>query len=218
MCLEHSFIKFTINTQKYIQTCSFILIKFLLHSTAFYLLGHSGVVLLRSICCESFFLPFFMAFLLTYRQQINHRGKKLLHPCIGASQWQEIRTGEGNKESWTFGQRSNYIFIRNRLHIKSLPVTCKFLESDLWGCICKIKENNKGKRERKKEKKKERKASGIVKGTIRFTPTHSTMKIVPVSLSMPCSAPKAVFSSTVLQAFYFSSLHVKAGNQKSGRM
>lgn len=218
MCLEHSFIKFTINTQKYIQTCSFILIKFLLHSTAFYLLGHSGVVLLRSICCESFFLPFFMAFLLTYRQQINHRGKKLLHPCIGASQWQEIRTGEGNKESWTFGQRSNYIFIRNRLHIKSLPVTCKFLESDLWGCICKIKENNKGKRERKKEKKKERKASGIVKGTIRFTPTHATMKIAPVSLSMPCSAPKAVFSSTVLQAFYFSSLHVKAGNQKSRRM
>lgn len=114
------------------------LLNFLIHSTPFYLLRHSGVIFLRSIHCESFFPPFFMVFLLTYRQKINQRGKKLLHSCTGASELQEIRTGEGNKESWTFRQRSNYIFILNRQNIKSLPVNSKLLESDTWGCICKI--------------------------------------------------------------------------------
>lgn len=213
MCLEHRFMKFAIITQKYIRTCSFILVKILLHSTPFYLPGHSGVVPLRSICCESFFPAFSMAFLLTYRQKINHRGKKLLHPCIGASQRQEIRTGEGNKGSWTFGQRSNYIFIRNRLRVISLPVTCKFLESDPWGCICKIKQNDKGEREKKK---KERKASGIVKGT---HPVYSCTFQNEDCACLPQHAllgSKCSFSTTALQAFHFCNLHVKAGNQSPG--
>lgn len=150
-----------------------------------------------------------MAFLLTYHQKINHRGKKLLHSCIGASQLQEIRTEEGNKESWTFGQRSNYIFICNRLCIKSVPANCKFLESDIWGCICKIKKNKKVKRGREKNL-----------WHIETNPSVSLLHIPEWRWCLSFSAGpvwlQMQFPATVLQAFYFAHLHVKAGNQSQG--
>lgn len=112
---------------------------FLVHTTPFYQLCHSGVVFLRRIHCESRFPPFFIVVLLTDGQQINHREKKLLHSRIGASQLQEVSAGEGNKESWTSGQRSNCTFVCSWLSTESLPADCRLLESDIWECLCKIK-------------------------------------------------------------------------------
>lgn len=57
-------------------------------------------------------------FFFIMRQKINHRGKKWLHSCVGASWLQGIgRTGEGKNKSWTFGQRSSCTFFSfyNRL-------------------------------------------------------------------------------------------------------
>lgn len=50
-------------------------------------------------------------FFFIMRQKINHRGKKWLHSCVGASWLQGIaRAGEGKNRSWTFGQRSSCTF------------------------------------------------------------------------------------------------------------
>lgn len=86
LCL-HSFTKMFI----FIQVSSYAVFHFT-HS-------HSGVVFLRSVYFVSFFPPFFIVFLRTYYQKINHQGEKLLHSCLGANQLQEFRTGKRNKES-----------------------------------------------------------------------------------------------------------------------
>ena len=123
MCLIHILLKslFLLCRNRYDHVALF-----LTHRTSFYLftleLGFWEVLILHH------FLPF-TVFLLTYHQKINHRGKKLLHSCMAASQLQEFRTGEGNKESWTFGQRSNY-FICNRRCIKFFA--CAMQTSGEW--------------------------------------------------------------------------------------
>lgn len=71
-------------------------------------------------------------FFFIMRQKINHRGKKWLHSCFGASWLQGIgRTGEGMNKSWTFGQRSSFTFFFPLLQqiIKSLFIDDKLLTS-----------------------------------------------------------------------------------------
>lgn len=114
-----------------------VFLSFLTHRTPFYLLSLWSCVFEKYSFCIILF-PFFIVFLLTYHQKINHRGKKLLHSCVGASQRQEFRTGEGNKVELLDREVIIILFAADLVLIP-LPVDCKLLEIDMWGPICKVK-------------------------------------------------------------------------------
>lgn len=93
-----------------------LFLTFLIHSTPFYLLCHSGGVFLRSIPCESFFPPFFIGFFAYLSSENKSQRKEITSLLL----WSQLATGnqncEGNKESWTFGQRSYCNSIHNRMY------------------------------------------------------------------------------------------------------